>query len=215
MRKVPDRIAVKLMDAAELLATQGLDDTKTEDIATATGVPKATLYYYFSGKEEVLAFLFERVLDEVELAVTRAAAGPGTSAERLRDVVRAHLQVFADHPWPSRALQLDLGRAARLPDIARRSRESFLEPVARLLAEGAADGSLRAVEHPHLTALALLGAITTSGVNAVNTTNRPSVDTVANVVSSLVLDGLTTGPTAAAAPKPAPSKPTPSKKGRR
>src|SRR3954463_2655028 len=102
------------MDAAELLATNGLDDTKTEDIATATGIPKATLYYYFSGKEEILTFLFEHVLGEVERAVAEAVDGEGTAAERLQAVVVAHLRVFAALPMPSLALQLDLGRAARL-----------------------------------------------------------------------------------------------------
>jgi len=190
LREVPDRLATKLMLAAELLATQGLDDTKTEDIASATGIPKATLYYYFSGKEEILGFLFERVLDAVEAAVTEAAAGDDPAADRLRRVITAHLLVFAELPMPSLALQLDLGRAARLPQLSLRSRQSFVDPVAQLLAEGARDGSLRKVEHPHLTALALLGAITTSGVNAVSPSSSPSIATITDVVTSLVMDGL-------------------------
>ena len=103
------------MAAAELFADRGLDDTKTEDIAAATGIPKATIYYYFEGKEEVLSFIFGVVLDAVHEAVTGAIAGPGTGAERLARVIEAHLHVFAEYPKASQALHFDLGRAARMP----------------------------------------------------------------------------------------------------
>ena len=73
MRTVPAHTAVKLSVAAELFADHGVEQTKIEDIAAATGIPKATLYYYFAGKEEILAFLFRdtlnRVADEVAIAV--------------------------------------------------------------------------------------------------------------------------------------------------
>jgi len=45
MRKLPSKLASKLYGAAELIADRGLDATKIEDIAEATGIPKATLYY--------------------------------------------------------------------------------------------------------------------------------------------------------------------------
>ncbi len=36
-----------------------------EDLAEVTGVPKATLYYYFEGKEAILAHLFGQFLAEL------------------------------------------------------------------------------------------------------------------------------------------------------
>ena len=57
MRQVPAKLASKLYGAAELIAERGLADAKVDEIADAAGIPKATLYYYFSGKDEVLAFL--------------------------------------------------------------------------------------------------------------------------------------------------------------
>jgi AcrR family transcriptional regulator len=177
----------KLMAAADLIAAHGLDATKMEDVAAATGIPKATLYYYFTGKEDVLAYLFHRVLGVVREVVTRAIAGPGPADRRLRRVITAHLQVFADYPTASRALQFDLGRAARLPDIASSVEASFVGPVTQLLRDGAADGSLRPVAHPRMVAVALLGAVTTTGMHMLE---ADRVDMVAVVVSSLVLEGL-------------------------
>ena len=66
MRQIPHSTAAKVMRAAELFADRGLDNTKVEDIAAATGIPQATLYYYFEGKEEILSYIFGVVLDAVE-----------------------------------------------------------------------------------------------------------------------------------------------------
>jgi AcrR family transcriptional regulator len=181
---------VKLMAAADLIAERGLDSTKMEDVAAATGIPKATLYYYFTGKEEILVFLFQKVLSIVQAAVLHAASGPGTAVTRLRRVITAHLQVFADYPTASRALQFDLGRAARLPDIATSVDASFIGPVTQLIREGEQDGSMRRVPHPRMVAVALLGAVTTTGLNGMTPEHPGSVPDLADVLSQLVLEGL-------------------------
>ncbi len=193
MRTVPPSMAEKLMAAAELFADRGLDGTKTEDIAAATGVPKATIYYYFEGKEQVLSFIFGVVLDAVRDAVASAVAGPGPAADRLRAVIRNHLQVFATFPHASQALHFDLGRAARLPEVAARSNASFIEPVATLLAEGEEDGSLRPVPDQRLTAVAVLGAISTAAIHVTAIDVGPPVEALEAVIAPLVLAGLLPG----------------------
>ena len=190
MRPIPAHMEPKLMAAADLIAERGLDSTKMEDVASVTGIPKATLYYYFTGKEEILTFLFVKVLGEVRRAVTAAAAGSRPAAQRLRQVIAAHLGVFANFPTASRVLQFDLGRAARLPDIASAVEASFVGPVTQLLADGEQDGSLRAVAHRRMTAIALLGAVTTTGLNGMSPEHPGSVDELALMLSQLVLDGL-------------------------
>jgi TetR/AcrR family transcriptional regulator len=190
MRTVPPAMADKLMSAAKLFAAQGVDGTKIDEIADITGIPKATLYYYFDGKEQILSLIFIRVLDEVREAVARALARPGTAAERLTGLIRDHLKVFAQYPDASQALNFDLGRAARLPEIAAQSTTAFVDPVAGLLAEGAADGSLRTVAQPRLTAIAMLGAISTSAIHVIALDPLLILDDLAAVITPLLLDGL-------------------------
>ena len=154
MRALPPDMRDKVMRAATLFAGSGLDGTKMEEVAAATGVPKATLYYYFEGKEDILAFLFNEILDEVARAIDGALRHGGTAADRLRAAIEAHLRVFEEYPAASRALQFDLGRAARTPHIDERIEAAFRGPVRRLLEEGAADGSLSPVARPRLVAIA-------------------------------------------------------------
>jgi TetR/AcrR family transcriptional regulator len=194
MRPLPTPMRSKMLAAADLFADQGLDATKMEDVAAATGVPKATLYYYFEGKEEILSFLFAEILDEVTHAIRGAVETKGDAAERLSNAIEAHLGVFERFPTASRALQFDLGRAARMPHIAERVKTAFVEPVHDLLVEGARDGSLRQLGDPWLVATAILGAITTTGINflTIHPKRKPARvarDLVARDLIGFVLSG--------------------------
>ena len=112
MRKIPRQIADRLPAAADLFAEKGLNDSKIEDVAAVTGVPKATLYYYFTGKEEILAYLLEDLLTDIADAVAAIVHTDGTGAERLELVIGAQLRAMAQRPAVCRALIGELGRAA-------------------------------------------------------------------------------------------------------
>ena len=64
-RAVPPAIASKLPAAAAVFAEHGVDDTSIKDVSELIGVPRATLYYYFAGKEDILAFLLQSLLDDI------------------------------------------------------------------------------------------------------------------------------------------------------
>lgn len=190
MRRVPAQIAARLPAAAELFAERGLENTKVEDVATATGVPKATLYYYFAGKEEILAFLLQDTLQQMADEVAIAAQAPDSAAIRLAAVVRAQLRVMADQPAVCRALIENLGHAGRIPEIANSVTEAYYTPVQQLLDEGVHDGSLRATEDPATTAMALFGAVTMSALSYLATGRSLSPEGLSPSILAVVLDGL-------------------------
>jgi AcrR family transcriptional regulator len=190
VRTVPTSIAQRLIPAAELFADRGLDQTKIEDVAEATGVPKATLYYYFSGKEDLLAFLPRDTLAAMADAVAIAADGDGDARDRLGRVLTAQLTVMAEQPAVCRALIADLGRAGRIPDIAQAIADAFYRPVERLLREGAAEGSLRAVDNPTAAAVAIFGAVTISGLSHLVLGGGLPVSEVVGQLTDLLLRGL-------------------------
>ncbi len=190
MRQVPQTTAVKLMAAADLIADRGLDATKIDDFSSATGIPKATLYYYFDGKEEILSYIFGVVLDELGVAVGQGLAGEGTAATRLARVIEAHLAVFERYPKASQALYFDLGRAVRRPELATRIRSSYVDPVAKLLVEGVSDGSIRRVEDASLSAVAVLGATCTAAIHVLAIDPALTIKGVSKVIVPLVLQGL-------------------------
>ena len=197
MRAVPDALAERLRPAAETFAALGFEQARLDDLTAATGIPTSTLYYYFDGKQEILTFLLADWLAKVGSAVTAAAsddgtaggAGARTARDRLIAVVRAQVAQMAAHPATCRILLAELGRIDRLPNLADQVREVFMLPVARVLAEGALDGSLRRVD-PEVTASAVYGAVTITGVRYVLTGGAFTPDEIADRVLSLVLDGV-------------------------
>ena len=190
MRAIPDSIAESLERAAAVFADRGFDQTRIEDLAEATGVPRATLYYYFAGKEDILAWLLRRMLAEMAEAVAGAAAQPGTARHRLEAVVRAKIDVMARHPATCRALMADLGRAGRIPETAAAIQAAFHHPVRRLLAEGEADGSLRPVGDPETTVAAIYGAVTIAAAHYLFADNRLDPQRVAAELFPLLFKGL-------------------------
>lgn len=189
MRTLPSNIAGKLGAAAELFAEQGLDQTKMEDVAHVTGVGKTTLYYYFASKEELLAHLLADALRAIADAVEVALDGPGSAAHRLEGVIEAQVRVMNDHPAVCRALLSELGRAGRIPEIADAIAAAYYQPVARLLAEGAADGSLRTVEDDADALMAVFGAVTITGLHYL-VRGEPIPAVTVTRTASLLLDGL-------------------------
>jgi TetR/AcrR family transcriptional regulator len=196
MRKLPAKLASQLYGAAELIAERGLDGTKIEDIAEATGIPKATIYYHLDGKNAVLEFLLSDLLDMIAGAVGVAVSSAEDARTRLEAAVVAQLGVMLEHPFLCRALVGDLGRATRLPELALALRAAFYEPIEQLLADGVADGSLRQVPNPGAVALSVFGAITVAGLTAAveGPSDDPSADAVrlSASISELIFDGLAT-----------------------
>lgn len=190
MREVPVQIAARLPAAAELFAERGVDQTKIEDVAAATGVPKATLYYYFSGKEEILSFLFSDILRHVADAVAVAAAGEGSARERVVGVVRAQLAVMADQPAVCQALTGEFGRAGRVPALAAAIRAAYHAPAVALLREGADDGSLAPVVDADAAALMVFGAVTVTGLSHLIAGVSIGVDEATGALVAVLLEGL-------------------------
>jgi AcrR family transcriptional regulator len=190
MRKVPTQIADRLPAAATLFAERGLNDTKIEEVAAATGVPKATLYYYFAGKEDILSFLLEDVLQQVAGEVSTLMRAAGAGADRLHGVIGAQLRIMAQRPDVCRALIGELGRAARIPVIAEKIGSAYFDPVETLLREGAADGSLVSVTDTRAAAVALFGAVTITALTYLIAGEAPDEHVVVTTINSVLFNGL-------------------------
>lgn len=193
MREVPTEMAANLDAAADALLAD-FDDIQMHDIAVAAGVARSSLYYYFTNKDDVLEYLLRSMLDELAEATAAAVAGPGDPSIRLAEVIRAQLGHLNAHPAASQLLIANLGRAGKLPDIAARINAGFQEPVRRLLAEGAADGTLRPLADDHLGATALFGAVLVIGLRAIVVDGYIDVDDTMKMIGPMFWHGIAPAP---------------------
>lgn len=99
MRPYDERLDHLLARAAQVFAEKGYHPTTMRDLAAASGMSLAGMYYYVRGKEDLLALIqercFTRVLAGAERAVGRA--GATDPAERLQAFIRHHVTFFAQH----------------------------------------------------------------------------------------------------------------------
>jgi AcrR family transcriptional regulator len=143
--------------SARVIARRGYHATGITELCTANDLGKGALYHYIGSKEELLAAIHDRVMDEVMLGADRVAEAGGSPSrqlallgEELLDVIHRypdHVWVFL-HEFPA----LTGERASQFRE-RRRAYESRVEAV---LQAGVDSGEFRPLE-PRLTALAWLG----------------------------------------------------------
>src|SRR5580658_2969321 len=143
--------------SARVFARQGYHATGIMELCTANDLGKGALYHYIGSKEELLAAIHDRVMDEVMLGADRVGEAGGTPSQQLAGLGDELLDVihrYPDHVWvflhEFPALTGDRATAFR---GRRREYERRVEAVLRA---GVESGEFRDVD-PWLTALAWLG----------------------------------------------------------
>ncbi len=149
-----------LLDAArEVVMRFGYRKTTLEDIADQAGVSRATLYYYFPGKEEVFRALIAREIEAFQRILAEAVDPADPPEERLLALVR----IRYTHLRQIKALYSVTHNISRehLP-MAVQALGGFEEAqrliVAGILREGVDSGRFEAVD-VDLLAAAILAAL--------------------------------------------------------
>jgi TetR/AcrR family transcriptional regulator, regulator of cefoperazone and chloramphenicol sensitivity len=69
--------------AVELFSAHGYAGTSIRDIAETVGMTKASLYYHFESKEQILQAVTEPLRDEMDELIRRATSSPALSPEQV------------------------------------------------------------------------------------------------------------------------------------
>lgn len=157
MKRPPDDLVEKLLAVSDQLTGTDLN-VSVDDIAKMANVPRATLYYYFSGKEDLLSFFLSDKLHRVSVAIGKAVAGEGTVVERLEDTLVAIMGAMMDHPAICTEMPGAIKEAAKYSEVMNEAEKVILAPISELLLEGKASGQL-AMTDVNTTAIALMGAV--------------------------------------------------------
>ncbi len=149
------RLEHLLAAAARVFAERGFHATTMRDLARASGMSLAGMYYYVDSKDELLQLVQERCFDAVLRGARAALAGVPDPIERLRVFVRHHVTFFADHMAEMKVLSHE---ADSLRGAAARALGTRKQAYAALLTDlvAAADPAADAVERA-VTAYALFG----------------------------------------------------------
>lgn len=139
-----------LQAARTVFARQGYANTLIDDIASAAGIAKGTVYLYFASKEQIyLEALLERAR-EVETRSRARIREAATCQEKIRAYMETRLEYLTAHQDFFRIYATEFrnmcmqGKAigAELQDLVRQGEQQ----VAQVLAVAAAKGEIRPVD---------------------------------------------------------------------
>ena len=148
--------------AARLLREGGYHQTTLREIAEAVGIRKASLYYHFASKEEIVEavvndgvrFVHEGV--RAALAETQAAS----PRERLEAAIHGHLAALHGHgDYTSASIKVFNFGAAPAPESVRAVRRAYEDVWRELIAELQGEGALPPERAPDVLRNFLLGAL--------------------------------------------------------
>jgi len=133
--------------ARAVLEEHGWAGVTMERVARAAGISRMTLHRRGVTRGVVLQALARRLEEDYRHALWPALTAPGSARERLERALHGQCDVAETNLALLAALE-DAERDAVFheEDDSGLTRSVFTEPLTRLLADGAADGSLRPVD---------------------------------------------------------------------
>ncbi|HEY7387832.1 MAG TPA: TetR family transcriptional regulator, partial [Bryobacteraceae bacterium] len=111
-----------LETAAELFSRKGYAATSTREIAAVLRIQKPSLYYHIESKEDLLYTICKSSLEQIRKDVEHATARVAAPLERVRALVRAHLESM---------LRDQARHAATLSEMRALTPERLAEVIAR------------------------------------------------------------------------------------
>jgi len=143
--------------SAKVFAARGYHNTSTIELCEATELGKGALYYYIGSKEQLLAAIHDRVMDEVMLGADRVELTGGSPPDQLAMLGEELLDVivrYPDHVWVF--LHEFPALTGEYAEQFRKRRREYERRVESVFEMGADSGHFRELD-PQLAARAWLG----------------------------------------------------------
>ncbi len=147
--------------AATIFRQKGYDATTFADVARAVGTDRATLYYYFESKIEILRAGIGTIMDTTIAELERIVALDVSAPVKLGRVIRRLVNTLEEgYPWGALYFQDNVVRALSsqqpwMNGMLQQERE-VEQLVLRLIEEGRKEGTIRDDLPADLLAKALL-----------------------------------------------------------
>ena len=150
-----------LRTAARLFQQRGYDATSMNDIAAALKLSKGGLYHHFQSKDEILFEIMDHAMEITQQRVLDPVRGIADPAERLRELIRRHVEVVIGPR--DREITVMLHENHPLPPALRKRinarKKDYVHFLENLMAEVQRSQHARGTVSPRAAAFALLGML--------------------------------------------------------
>lgn len=150
-----------LRTAARLFQEQGYHATSMNDVAAALKLSKGGLYHHFQSKDEILFQIMNHAMDITEERVINPARSIRDPEERLRNLIRLHIDVVLS--VRDREITVMLHENHPLPPVLRKRinarKKDYIHFVEGVIADVQRVKHSKPVVDPKAAAFALLGMV--------------------------------------------------------
>jgi AcrR family transcriptional regulator len=144
---------------ATVIAERGYYDASLEEVADRLDLAKASLYYYFTSKEDLVFACLESCASEVSTRLAAIAAAEGTPTERLRSLIDCQIRIITkDNPEVARLFLHPMVLPESFGPAVQRWREEHDNIFRGVINQGIKSGEFAAID-PTVSRLCLQGAL--------------------------------------------------------
>lgn len=184
----PQRI---LEQARHLFSLHGYHGASIRDIAQASGLANASIYYHFGNKKNLYFEVLKRYIAEVAQQLQEAGAAEGSCRERLTRMADAYAEIIVESQSAIQNLLHDLAQFDReeirhlLPDVGRQ----VPAVIAAILEEGITTGEIRPVNTQRMGIL-LLGMVSSLVARRPYLTAAATLEEDVDLVVDVLFEGI-------------------------
>ena len=186
MRKMRENIKSV---AVGLFFEKGYFATSMSDIAQGSGIQKASIYYHYPSKEDLLFHILETTMDELTAHLRDNIEDVEDIVDRMRGAVRGHVQFHLEHQKETFIANSELrGLTGEHYGVIVAKRDGYEKIFQDLIQEGRNCGVFQ-VTDVKILSYAIL-TLCTAGASWFKPSGRLSVDAIAAIYEEFILSGL-------------------------
>jgi AcrR family transcriptional regulator len=181
----------EIIDCAALLfRNNGYAATTFKDIAEKLSTDRATIYYYFASKRDLLLDVVRDAVVSVSSSAQQISKSKDPPPVKLRNIIVSLLNSYAKN-YPHQFVYIQEGMTVNKEQDKHLYKlgKIYEHSIADIIEEGMADGSFRSDNDPKVIMYGLLGALNWTN-RWMDPRGRMSPEEIAITFSTLFLDGL-------------------------
>jgi len=135
----------RILEAAvTVFAQSGFHEATISQIARAAGVADGTIYLYFKNKDDILVHFFNYKTRQVFACFREEVDQAQTAADKLRNLIRRHLEEFQKDRFMAVLYQAETHRINRLAEEQiHEMHKMYLDLIAEIVEQGQVEGAIR------------------------------------------------------------------------
>jgi len=190
-RKPNGKYEAILRAAIKVFAGSGFFNSKVADVAREAGVADGTVYLYFKNKDDILVSIFNHYMDEALAAGKASLSEIDDPIEKLRRIVRAHLERLGRDRNLAVVFQVELRSSTKfMEQFSATKVTEYLELIRAVIEDGQREGVFRAGINTKVAAKVLFGALDEMATNWVLSRKRYNLISTAEPVLDVFLNGV-------------------------